>query len=233
MAPSLIERLPSFLAYIQFPYRLLTYLNFVLVGVTTLAIAAMQRAGAAVRVPAALLAIVAAISFYAAVKQNSEVRSWLPDRAAAVASASKPPKSWYAFVQFGDASAPVVQPTLSGVLEVPVEEGIRDSYTLTVPPGKGGTVLTNVVTGTYFVEASGAEPVGRDKDGNMVVKLPASDNPREVTFQAHWGTGVNIGIWITVAALATSAFAFAWALADRDRLARLRRGLPAVRSRDD
>ena len=32
MAPSLIERLPSFLTYIQFPSRLLTYLDLALVG---------------------------------------------------------------------------------------------------------------------------------------------------------------------------------------------------------
>ncbi|HVX31529.1 MAG TPA: hypothetical protein VHA80_00185, partial [Solirubrobacterales bacterium] len=38
-----IWHLPSFLTYIQFPYRLMTYVDLAMVGVTTLAIAAMQR----------------------------------------------------------------------------------------------------------------------------------------------------------------------------------------------
>ncbi|HVY96308.1 MAG TPA: hypothetical protein VHA54_05040, partial [Solirubrobacterales bacterium] len=200
LAPSLIMHLPSFLTYIQFPYRLMTYIDLALVGLATLAIAAMQRSGRDLRLPAALLAVVTALSFAAAVKQNAEVRSWLPNREAAVASATTPPESWYAFVQFGDASAPEVTPTLPGTIAVPVSEGPRDSYTVTVPPGPAGTMLTNVVTGTYFVAVKGAEPVGR-QEVDMVVRLPASKHPRQVTFSSHHEPAVTVGIWITVAAL--------------------------------
>src|SRR5262249_39154649 len=73
MHPGAIWPLPSFLTYIQFPYRLMTYVDLALVGLATLAIAAMQRSGTTSRVPAALLVLVAALSFYAAIVQNAQV----------------------------------------------------------------------------------------------------------------------------------------------------------------
>jgi len=213
MHPSTITHLPSFLTYIQFPYRLMTYLDLALVGLTTLAIAAMQKAGRLSRVPAALLVLVSAISLYAAVKQNHEVRSWLPSRATAIASTATPPESWYAFVQFGDASEPLGEPTLPGEIKVPVDEGIKKSYTVTVPPGPEGTILTNVVTGPYFVDISGAEAVARNPESDQIVRLPASSKPREVTFSSHWESKVSVGIWITVLCLAASLIALIWGLA--------------------
>jgi hypothetical protein len=218
-----IWHLPSFLTYIQFPYRLMTYVDLAMVGLATLAIAAMQRSGNPSRIPAALLALVAAISFYAAVVQNAQVRSWLPGgRDAAVASASTPPETWYAFVQFGDATEPLGEPTLPGEIKVPVDEGIRKSYTVTVPPGPEGTILTNVVTGPYFVKITGAEAVARNENSDQIVRLPASNKPREVTFASHWGTEVTVAIWITVISLVIGAIALIWGLAGVD-WSRLRR----------
>jgi hypothetical protein len=218
LRPGAILDLPSFLTYIQFPYRLVTYVDLALVGLTTLAIAAMQRAGGTrVRIPAALLVVVSVISLGQALKQNHEVRSWLPGgRDEAIASTITPPKSWYALVQFGDASEPVVEPTLPGGITVPIEEGIKDSYTVTLPPGPGGTILTDVVTGPYFVRINGAEVVGRNENTDQVIRLPASSKPREVTFSSHWGAEVTLGIWITVICLAAAAIALIWGLAGVD-----------------
>ncbi len=220
-----IWHLPTFLTYIQFPYRLMTYVDLAMVGVTTLAIAAMQRSGTTSRVPAGLLALVAAISFYAAVVQNHQVRSWLPGgRDAAVASASTPPETWYAFVQFGDASEPLGEPSLPGEIHVPVDEGIKKSYTVTIPPGPEGTILTNVVTGPYFVKITGAEAVARNENSDQIVRVPASDKPREITFATHWGTEVTAGIWITVISLVVGAIALIWGLAGLPWRSYLRRG---------
>jgi hypothetical protein len=218
-----IWHLPSFLTYIQFPYRLMTYVDLAMVGVTTLAIAAMQRSGNLSKVPAALLALVCAISFYAAIVQTHQVRSWLNGgRDAAVASASTPPESWYAFVQFGDATEPLGEPTLPGEVKVPVDEGVKKSYTVTVPPGPEGTILTNVVTGPYFVKITGAEAVARNENSDQIIRLPASNEPREVTFASHWGAEVTAGIWITVISLVIAAIALIWGLAGLD-WSRLRR----------
>jgi hypothetical protein len=224
--PGTIVHLPSFLTYVQFPYRLMTYIDLALVGLTTLAIAAMQKSGKLARVPAALLVAVAAISFYAAIVQQSQVRSWLDGgRDAAVASPYKPPASWYAFVQFGDASEPLAKPSLPGGIALPIEqEGIKDSYTVTIPPGPAGTLLTNVVAGPYFVKISGAEVVGRDGLSHQIIRLPASSQPRTVTFSSHWGTAVQLGIWITVLCLAASLIALIWGLAGLNWRSHLRRG---------
>jgi hypothetical protein len=221
-----IWHLPTFLTYIQFPYRLLTYVDLAMVGLTTLAIAAMQRSGNLSKVPVALLVLVCAISFYAAIVQNARVRSWLPGgRDAAVASVSAPPESWYAFIQFGDATEPLGEPTLEGELHVPVEEGVKDSYTVTVPPGPEGTILTNVVTGPYFVKITGAEAVARNENSDQIVRLPASSKPREVTFATHLEPEAKVGIWITVLSLAIAAIALIWGLAGlpwREMAARIR-----------
>ncbi len=209
-----IWHLPTFLTYIQFPYRLMTYVDLAMVGVTTLAIAAMQRSGNLSKVPAALLVLVCAISFYAAIVQNARVRSWLPGgRDAATASVSAPPESWYAFVQFGDATEPLGEPTLEGEIHVPVDEGVKDSYTVTVPPGPEGTILTNVVTGPYFVKITGAEAVARNENSDQIVRLPASSKPREVTFATHLEPEAKVGIWITVLSLGIGAIALIWGLA--------------------
>jgi hypothetical protein len=201
---SLIADLPEFLRYIQFPYRLLTYADFCVVGMVTLALAALERRGSAAATTAATAALVAIAAFNLAisVQQNFQVRSWLSGREEATASSLKPPPSWYAIVQFGDGSAPVVQPTLPQPLTVPVEEGIRDSYTVAYPPGPAGTAQTNIDTGDYLVDVSGAEPVGRSEAGQMVVRLPASPKrPRTVVVSAEDGPAVLASRWISLLAL--------------------------------
>ena len=136
--PALIPHLPGPLPYVQFPYRIMTYVDFCVVALVTLALAAAERSESQRRwaAPAvAALAAIAAFNLAITIQQNIEVRSWLSGRDKALASSVQPPKSWYAFLQFGDGAAPVAQPTLPDPLTVPVGEGIRDSYTVEYPPG--------------------------------------------------------------------------------------------------
>jgi len=201
---SLITDLPEFLQYIQFPYRLLTYADFCVVGMVTLALAAIERRGSSAGSTAAIasLAAIALFNLAISIQQNFQVRSWLNGRDEATASSVQPPPSWYAIVQFGDGSAPVVQPTLSQPLTVPVEEGIRDSYKVEYPPGPAGTAQTNIDTGNYLADVSGAEPVGRSEAGQMVVRLPASPKrPRTVVVSAEDGPAVVVSRWISLLAL--------------------------------
>lgn len=203
---SLIMDLPEFLQYIQFPYRLLTYADFCVVGLVTLALAAVERrreSSAAVAAVAALAAI-AIFNLAISVQQNFEVRSWLSGRSEALASPVQPPPSWYAIVQFGDGEGPVIQPTLARPLTVPVEEGVRDSYTVEYPPGPAGTAQTNIDTGPYLVDVAGARPVGRNEAGQMVVRLAASREPRTVVVSAENGPAVVASRWISVLAVIAS-----------------------------
>jgi hypothetical protein len=203
---SLIMDLPEFLQYIQFPYRLLTYADFCVVGLVTLILAAVERRGdssASVAAVAALAAI-AVFNLAISVQQNFQVRSWLTGRDEAVASTIQPPPSWYAIVQFGDGEAPVVQPTLPQPLNVPIEEGVRDSYAVEYPAGPAGTAQTNIDTGPYLVDVNGATPVGRSEAGQMVVRLPASRQPRTVVVSSKDSGAVVVGRWISILALVGS-----------------------------
>jgi hypothetical protein len=207
---SLIMDLPEALQYIQFPYRLLTYADFCVVGLVTLVLAGAERRGdsSASVAAVAALAVIAAFNLAISVQQNFEVRSWLSGRDEALASTVQPPPSWYAFIQFGDGSAPVVEPTLAQPLNVPVEEGIRDSYRIVYPPGPAGTAATNIDTGDYLVDVSGADPVGRTETGQMVVRLPASpQKPRIVVVSAEDGPAVTVSRWISILALVGSLLA--------------------------
>jgi hypothetical protein len=218
---SLIWDLPEFLQYVQFPYRLVTYADFCVVGLVTLVLAGLERreSSAGSFAAVAVLAAIAAFNFAISVQQNFHVRSWLPGgREEATASSVQPPPSWYAIIQFGDGEGKVVRPTLPQPLTVPVEEGIRDSYRVEYPPGPAGTTQTNIDTGPYLVDISGATPVGRNEAGQMVVRLPASHHrPRVVVVSGEDSAAVVVSRWISVAALVFCLLAIAVALVRRRR----------------
>lgn len=200
--PSLIDELPRAWRFIQFPYRLLTYADLCLVGLVTLTLAALQRAGISARAPVFLLTAIAVFNFGLAVDQSLKVPSWLSGRADALQSPLQPPQSWYAPLQFADGSAPIVKPTLPDPLLVPLESAGKDRYELTYSPGPGGTARTNILTGPYLVDVSGARPVGRTGAGAMVVRLPGSRHrPRSVVVEAAWGTAMTVGRWLTIVLL--------------------------------
>jgi hypothetical protein len=216
----LISDLPEFLQYIQFPYRLVTYADFCVVGLVTLALAELERQRSSVGAFAAIvvLSAIAAFSFAISIQQNFEVRSWLGGRAEALGSSVQPPPSWYAIIQFGDGEGKVAQPTLPQPLTVPIQEGIRDSYRVTYPPGPAGTAQTNIDTGPYLVDVSGATPAGRNEAGQMVVRLPASPNrPREVIVSAEDSAAVVVSRWLSLAALALCLALFLVTIACRRR----------------
>lgn len=218
LSPSLIEQLPTIFRYIQFPYRIVTYASLCVVGLVTLALAAMQRDSAASRLPVLALAAIALFSVGLAIDQNFKVRSWLTGRDEALQSAGHPPPTWYAPLQFADAAAPIVEPTLSPPVHLPVESSIRDSYSVTYQPGPAGTVATNILTGTYLVDVVGAKPVGRTPEGMMVVQLAASRaHPRHIEVTAKQETGVAIGRWLTVISLVVAVLAAATYAAMRRR----------------
>jgi hypothetical protein len=218
----LISDLPESLRYIQFPYRLVTYADFCVVGLVTLVLAGLERQRQSAGAFAAVVvrAAIAAFNLVISVQQNSEVRSWLSGRDEALASSVKPPPSWYAIIQFADGEGEVVAPTLPRPLTVPVEEGIRDSYRVAYPPGPAGTAQTNIDTGPYLVDVSGATPVGRNEAGQMVVRLPASPRPRIVVVSAEDGAAAVVSRWISAAALALCVLALAVAIARRRRRGR-------------
>ncbi|HEU4707459.1 MAG TPA: hypothetical protein VFS64_09735 [Solirubrobacterales bacterium] len=220
---SLIWDLPEFLQYIQFPYRLVTYAGFCVVGLVTLVLAGLERRESSAGSFAAVvvLAAIGLFSFAISIQQNIEVRSWLGGRGEALASSVQPPPSWYAIIQFGDGEGEVVQPTLPQPLTVPVEEGIRDSYRVEYPAGPAGTAQTNIDTGPYLVDVSGATPVGRNEAGQMVVRLPASPHrARVVVVSGKESAAVVVSRWISVLAAVFCLLAVAAVFVRRRRRGR-------------
>jgi hypothetical protein len=231
---SLIEDLPEYLQYIQFPYRLVTYADFCVVGLVTLVLAGLEKrrdsAGSFAAVTA--LTAIAVFSLAISIQQNFHVRSWLTGRDEPLASKVQPPPSWYAIIQFGDGSGPVVRPTLPQPLNVPVEEGARDSYTVEYPPGPAGTAQTNIDTGPYLVDVAGAEPVGRNEAGQMVVRLPASpDRPRTVVVSGKDSAAVVVSRWISLLALVASVIGITGTLVRRKWFTTSARGATRKRGR--
>jgi hypothetical protein len=218
LAPALIDDLPEALRFVQFPYRVLTYVDLCVAGLVTLALAAMQRDRLSSRIPVLALAAIAAFNLALSVSQNFDVRSWLPGREAALASPAQPPPTWYATLQFADGSAPIVAPTLTPALRFPVENGRHDSYEATYPAGPAGTVETNIATGSYFVALSGARAVGRTPAGEMVVGLPASDRLRLVRARASWGAAMTAGRWLSIVSVLFALAAGAYLAARRRAL---------------
>lgn len=216
--PSLIEHLPSAWGYIQFPYRLVTYADLCVVGLVTIALAALEGKQDRGRAAVGVLVAIAALSVVLSVHQIYHVRSWFESRDDALASSIQAPTSWYAGLQFGDGSGSLRHPTLKAPLNLPVETG-RESYRVEYPRGPAGTAVTNVATGTYLVDVSGAEAAGHSDDGRMVVRLPASrSHPRTVTVKAASGFATTAARWLSLLAIAGGLIAAAaYAAASRRR----------------
>ncbi len=136
LVPGLWHAVPKLFWAIQFPYRLLTYVDFAVVGLVTLATLALvgRRAATAGGAPAeagrgrtAIRALVAVGVVFAlvevgqAIGQQWATRSSLPSRADVFPGGSKLPGYWIRFatyLEFQDVSLPVVSasiPELPGV----------------------------------------------------------------------------------------------------------------------
>jgi len=200
--------------YVQFTIRLQTYVTLAVAGLVVVGILAVQsmRRG---RARAALMGAVAAVGVLTVaqgVVQAWTVPSVLPSRDTVFRNAHAPPSSWYAQLDYADASAPIVGSTLGPIaglttgggpnslarVTLPVDRP-RAGYSFTyVSPGPG-TIPTNVATGTYLVKVTGARPVGRSPDGTMVLAL--GDPPGRVSrlaFSVIDRTPIGLGLAGTV-----------------------------------
>ena len=138
------------------------------------------------------------------------------------AAPGRTPRAWYASTDFADASQPTAQATTAHPLDVPVSAPRRTSYTLTYPPGPASRVLTNVTAGPYLVHVDGAEEAGVASYQHMVLRLPASQSPRKVTFSARESAPLVAGQAISLLSLLGAVALVIW-LAVRGRRGSSRR----------
>jgi hypothetical protein len=168
--------LPSPLRYVQFAFRLQTYVTLLVCGLVVVALAAIVRAprGARRTGLVSAVAIVTTLSLYQAVHQAwrqpsfSSTRSFLTDR-----PVREVPVTWSDPGNFRDHAAPVIAATRRVHLDPDL---VAEGRGVRLPSGSD-TVATNIGAGPSLVRLEGADPVGRLSGGQMVIRpvSPAAD----------------------------------------------------------
>jgi hypothetical protein len=203
--------LPRLVRYIQFPYRLHTYVLLCLCGLLIIGLRATTAVG--VRRRAELTwALVLVLTFGGALA-IWQVWSWRSDppdippasRDEVFRSRTLPPPGWADPGNYRDVSAPVVSVDKDrSSIVFPVGAVARDKIETSVNPPPGPEpIRTNIATGDYLVEISGLEVVGRTADGFMVVRRPPKSQrgALEVSVSPAASAPVVLGAAASVAAL--------------------------------
>ena len=175
------ERLPGFLRYVQFAFRLESYVTILVCGLVLLGLVAAGRLAPGRRrtlvvVPAAFAALLGA---YQAVHQAWSQPSFRADRAFVYrAGPHQVPISWADAGNFRDRSAAVVPaPARPRLLLSPEAMARSGTATATVPRGRG-PLPTNIATGSDLIRVDGLRVVGRGRHGYRVVARPTGSRVR-------------------------------------------------------
>lgn len=223
--PHLWFHVPHVFWSIQFPYRLLTYVDFSVVALVMIAVVALVKRRRT-RLTTAL--VIVGVLFAAFELRGAMVQEWngpssLKSRSEIFPGGATVPSFWTRFVtyhQYQDNSLPTVSASINeipgvtgyngegeNVISVPAVGRIKNSYTVTFTPPKSGTINTNVLTGPYLVGVKGAKIVGRSPNQNMVIEVKKKPTgPTSVTFATADTWPIVLGRWATIlAALALIA----------------------------
>jgi hypothetical protein len=218
---SLWYDVPRILWSIQFPYRLLSYIDYCFAGVVMVAIVAIvgQRRGELRRRATTALVLIgivfAAVEGVQAINQEWSGPSSLHSRSEIFPGGSKLPGYWIRFVtylQYQDVSLPVVNATIpeipgltvyngegANVVPVPVTPTPKSGYGVSFTLAKSGTVTTNVISGPYLVAVHGAKFVGRTPYSELIMSVKKNPNgPNRVTFSTARSWPIVLGEWATV-----------------------------------
>jgi hypothetical protein len=221
LAPEIWHAVPRILWSLQFPYRLLPYVDFCVVALVMIAVIALIRRGRTAVTAMLVVAgvLIAAFEMGQATVQEWDTPSFLASRSEIFPGGSRVPSLWTRVVtyhQYQDESLPLVSATISeipgvtqyngegeNVISVRAAEEIESSYTLTFTPPKSGTINTNILTGPYLVGVKGAKIVGRSPNQFMViaVKKEPDGRPTRVTFGTAGTWPIVLGRWATYLSL--------------------------------
>ena len=121
---------------------------------------------------------------------------------------------------YDDASLSLIEPVDAPKIEFPPAAVLRhEAVTLPVNLPTGQLVRTNLAGAPYFVSVRGAEVVGRDPTGSMVLRVgpPAGPSGAKISLRPASNPPVLIGRALSLLALAFLALVLLWSLA-RERL---------------
>ena len=220
--PALWQDVPHIFWSIQFPYRLLPYINYCVAGLVMVALIALagewrRRAGRTALTALVLVGVVFAVAEGAqAIHEEWSGPSSLHSRAEIFPGGSKVPSFWNTYVthlQDQDVSMPVIPNTTineiagltfyngegANVIPVPVTGAPRNGYSVTFTPPKSGTIGTNVITGPYLVAVHGAKFVGRFPYSELIISVKKNPSgPTRVTFSTARTWPIVVGKWATL-----------------------------------
>ncbi len=170
---------PPLLQYIQFPYRVHTYVALTLTGLVLIgSVAAASRPPGRCRWALLLsLPVVAAYGLGLGVYQVWSTPSTVPDRQDVLESRYAVPVNTRAGPDFNDESAPVLSVAPGRTMILPPDLLTTDRARVTVDaPAGAAPIETNIAGGSYFVDVEGVRRVGRTEAGNVVVqRLPGRE----------------------------------------------------------
>ena len=166
------DRLPKKLTYVQFAYRLNTYVALLVCGLVFLGVLAVQRTDRAAvrRALQGALAAVCVFSVVLAVIQIWKVPSYISDRNGLYYGSPRTlPPGWQDVGNFADSSARVVPRPAEAIGLTPQQAADGGHSTAPVPTGRR-PLVTDVLAGPYLVKFRGLTPVGRTDSHQIVVR---------------------------------------------------------------
>jgi hypothetical protein len=218
VVPELWHAVPKIFWSVQFPYRLLSYIDYCAAGLVMIAVLALvKRHRSAARTALVVVGVLfAAFEMGQAMKEAWSGPSTLPSRSESFPGGNKVPSFWIRFVtyhQYQDESLPVGAATIpeipgvtgadgagENVISVPVTESWKDGYSVEFTPPRSGTLNTNLLAAPYLVEVRGAKVVARTANQNMLIQVSKSPDgrPTRVTFGPAHTWPIVVGKWTTI-----------------------------------
>jgi len=171
----LIEALPKPYQFVQFQYRISSYILLALSGamIGPLRHISSNRQSAE-RLVALALVPVLLVAAEGAVIQIAAFPAKVPDRNIVFAASAQPPPTMYSLDDYYDDSLPVV-PAPSQILFFPPSAIAHDSLSVHYPASlDGARVQTNLLAAPYLIQVHGARVLGRSPNGRMVLALAAA-----------------------------------------------------------
>jgi uncharacterized integral membrane protein len=173
--------IPFPLDKVQFPFRLDSFVVFIVAGLVLAAALALHHADVFERrrrnlkqlkiTLVAVAAVSAGLCLWQELAPTTNVPGYFVNRHAAFVSPRVLPPSWYAVDPYNDIRAPIVGVPAGRVLTIPPDavHGDRFDASVLVPPGLG-PIQTNISGGSYVVHISGLRWIGRNAAGFAVVE---------------------------------------------------------------
>jgi hypothetical protein len=218
------EQMPAALQKIQFPYRLSSYLTYLGVGLTIIALLALQRTAARGQGSVGtlwslrtLLVEALVVSVIMCVWQlwvpNTHQNSFYRTRSNALISTTRTPRTWGSAPDYGDNSLPIVPTPPDRTLTIDAglvnAAGDHASADVAAPPGTQ-PILSNILAGPYLVDVKGVRIVGRNENHLVVARLQPGSGAVHITLSTRSSRAVVLGRALSAASLVALLALLVW-----------------------